>query len=110
MSTDQKKTIYKLHAEYCKALAHPVRLQIIDLLRQGAKSLENITEETGIKPSALSQHLTVLKQKGFISTTKQGRNVYCHMARPKILKACDIFQEVLREEIAEKKKLEKQVK
>lgn len=99
--------MYRLHAEYCKALANPRRLEILDLLRSGELNLETLRERMGIERPALSQHLAVLKNKGFIDTEKTGRRVCCKMARPKILKACDIFREVLFEEIEERRKFQK---
>ncbi len=107
MDRKTQQQMYRLHAEYCKALANPRRLEILDLLRSGELSLETLVERMQIQRPALSQHLAVLKQKGFVNTEKTGRRVCCKIARPKILQACDIFREVLFEEIEEKRKFQK---
>ena len=108
MKKKVKQQMYKLHAEYCKALASPRRLEILDLLRSGELNLETLRERMQIQRPALSQHLAVLKEKGFIDTEKTGRMVCCRIARPKIMRACDIFREVMFEEIEEKRKFQKE--
>lgn len=107
LSNKIKQQMYKLHAEYCKALANPRRLEILDLLRSGELKLEKLRGKMKIQRPALSQHLAILKERGFISTKKAGREIYCRVVQPKILRACDIFQEVLFEDIDKKKKLQK---
>lgn len=77
------------------------------MLRSGELSLETLRERMEIQRPALSQHLAILREKGFIETEKNGRKVFCRLARPKIMRACDIFREVLFEEIKEKRKLQK---
>lgn len=106
MDKKTQQQMYRFHAEYCKALANPRRLEILDLLRSGELNLNTLAERMMIKSPALSQHLAVLKQKGFVSTEKTGRRVCCRVARPKILRACDIFRELLFEEIEEKRKFQ----
>lgn len=108
MHRKTRQRMYKLHAEYCKALANPRRLEILDLLRSGELSLEALREKIKIQSPTLSQHLAVLRQKGFIETEKSGRKVCCKLVRPKIMRACDIFSEVMFEEIEEKRKLKKE--
>ncbi len=101
--------MYKSHAAYCKALANPRRLEILDLLRSGELGLETLRERMNLQRPALSQHLAILKNKGLIETEKTGRTVCCRMARPKIMRACDIFRDVMFDEIEEKRKLRKQL-
>ncbi len=108
MDRETKQKMYRLHAEYCKALANPRRLEILDLLRTGELNLETLRERMKIARPALSQHLSILKDRGFVGAEKTGRRVCCRIARPKILRACDIFREVLLEEIEEKKKFQKE--
>jgi len=102
--------MYRLHAEYCKALANPRRLEILDLLRSGELSLKTLRERMKIQRPALSQHLAVLKGKGFIDAERTGHMVRCRMVRPKIMRACDIFREVMLEEIEEKTNFKRNLK
>jgi ArsR family transcriptional regulator len=101
------KRIYKLHAELCKTLANPTRLEILSLLRDGEKSVSELTALTGVRQATISQHLAVLRQRGVVSTRKEGVNIFYKIANPKITKACDIIREVLFEQMAEMEKLAK---
>lgn len=91
------KRIFQLHAELCKTLANPTRLEILSTLRDGKKSVTELAELTGVRQATISQHLAVLRQRGVVSTRRAGINVYYEVANPKITKACDMIKEVLYE-------------
>lgn len=59
-----------------KALAHPVRLRILAMLRDGELCVCEITEVVGLAPSTISQHLSDLRRAGFVSERKVGRWVH----------------------------------
>src|SRR3990170_3997668 len=94
------KRIFQLHAELCKTLANPIRLEILSLLRDGKKSVSELAVLTGVRQATVSQHLAVLRQRGVVSTRREGINVYYDVANPKITRACDLMREVLFEHIA----------
>jgi ArsR family transcriptional regulator len=97
------KQIYELHAEVCKTLANPKRIEIINLLRSGEKSVAWLLEKTGLLKANLSQHLSVMRQRGIIKNRKEGLTVYYRIANQKIVKACDLMREVLFEQMEERK-------
>ena len=99
------KRVFQLHAELCKTLANPIRLEILSMLRDGKKSVSELAALTGVRQATVSQHLAVLRQKGVVSTKREGINVYYDVANPKITKACDIIREVLFEYIGEMKEI-----
>jgi len=99
MSINEKR-IFQLHAEICKTFSNPIRLEIISKLREGKKSVNEIAALTGVRQSTVSQHLAVLRQRGVVSTKREGINVYYDVANPKITQACDLMREVLFENIA----------
>jgi ArsR family transcriptional regulator len=92
------KYIYELHAEVCKTLAHAKRIEIINLLRSGEKPVSFLLAETGLLKANLSQHLAVMRQRGIIKARKEGLSVFCQIANPKIVRACDLMREVLFEQ------------
>ena len=104
-SADSK--IYQMHAELCKTLANPSRLEILNLLRSEERSVNELTVLTGRAQATVSQHLAVLRQRGVVSTRKAGFNVYYKIAHPKMIQACDLIREVLFDQIAEMEKLTK---
>jgi len=97
------KQIYELHAEVCKTLGNPKRIEIINLLRSGEKSVAWLLEETGLLKANLSQHLSVMRQRGIVKNRKEGLTVYYRIANQKIVKACDLMREVLFEQAEERK-------
>src|SRR4030066_2277743 len=99
MSSSDKR-IFQLHAELCKTLATPIRLEILSLLRDGKKSVGELAALTGVRQATVSQHLAVLRQRGVVSTKREGINVYYDVANPKITRACDLMREVLFEHFA----------
>lgn len=97
-----------MHAEICKVFTSPKRLEIINTLREGEKSVNELVNLLGIRQANLSQHLTILREKGVVAVRKEGQNTYYKVANPKILKACDIMREVLLERLAANDKLVKE--
>ncbi len=103
------KKIYGMHAELCKIFTSPKRLEIIDLLRDGEKSVNELSHMTNIPQANLSQHLTVLRQRGIVDTRREGINIYYRISNSKIFGACDIVREVLYEQLAEQEKLAREI-
>ena len=99
MSLNDKR-IFQLHAEICKTLSSPIRLEILTNLRDGKKSVNEIATLTGVRQATVSQHLAVLRQRGVVSTKREGINIYYEVSNPKITTACNLMREVLFENIA----------
>lgn len=97
------KTIYKLHAGICKALAHPIRIEVIDLLHGRELSFGEICETIGCLKSNLSQHLSSMADKGILIQRKEGMNVYYRLSSAKVSAACRIMREVLVENLEKQK-------
>ncbi len=91
--------LYALHAGICQTLANPKRLEVIDRLRDGEKSVTELAEAMKISQANLSQHLSVMRQKGIVATRREGLNVYYRLSNPKIIKACDLMRQVLLEHL-----------
>lgn len=102
--TKLTKSIYDLQAEICSALASPVRLQILELLSGKEKTSMELLGVLKIPKANLSQHLTVLKDAGIITSRKEGQFQYMSLGIPKIKEACSIVRSVLIERIAQEDK------
>lgn len=70
------KEFYKLKTAVVKALANPIRLMIVDSLRNGEKSVSEIIEITKEEQSNISKSLGILKSHGLIKDRKEGSNVF----------------------------------
>jgi len=91
--------IYQLHAGICQTLANPKRLEIIERLRGGERTVGDLADGLGISQPNVSQHLAVMRRAGIVLAHREGLNVYYRMASPKIVKACALMREVLLEQL-----------
>ncbi len=68
-----------------RALAHPVRISIVDCLGEGGnKTVTEIHREIGIEQAAASHHLGILKDKGILGSRREGKNTYYFLRHEKI--------------------------
>lgn len=94
------KKFYCLHSELCKTLANPKRQEIMDCLRNGELSVNELVAITGIPQANLSQHLSILRAKGVTETRRSGANIFYKISNPKLLTAFDLITEVMQEQQA----------
>lgn len=104
-----EKMIYQLHADACKALAHGIRIEIIDLLGNNELGFGELAEKTGVVKSSLSQHLSVMIEKGILTQRKEGLNTYFKLSTPKVAEACRLMREVLIERLEKTQEILKTV-
>jgi len=74
--------IAQLKAELFKALAHPVRVQVLEQLVAGERSVGSLAEALGIELSSLSQQLGVLRRAGVVITRRVGNTIYYALREP----------------------------
>ncbi len=76
----------EMAAECLKTLAHPHRLQIVQLLLAGELyTVNEIAEEFGLSQPTTSDHLRLMQRCGFLKSTKEGRTVYYEIAEPHLM-------------------------
>lgn len=95
----RQERIFELHAEVCKTLSNAVRLKIINELQDSEMTVGALAKKLGIRQANLSQHLSVLRQRGVVAARKDGVNVYYSISNPKIIRACNLIREVLMEHL-----------
>jgi ArsR family transcriptional regulator len=93
------RNLYQLHASICHTLAHPKRLEIIDRLRVGELSVTELVDALEISQANLSQHLSVMRQRGIVTTRREGLKVFYRLSNSKITQACDLMRQVLLENL-----------
>jgi len=87
------KELYQLHAEVCKVFSNSTRLEILDLLRDKELSVTELIEKTKLSQANISQHLSIMKSKGLVVSSRKGKNIYYRLTNQKITKAFDIIRE-----------------
>jgi YHS domain-containing protein/DNA-binding transcriptional ArsR family regulator len=90
--------IFVKHAQVLQAMAHPKRLEIINLLRDKELSVSAIQDMLALKQAYLSQHLMVLRKAGVLKTTKKGKEVLYQLKYPQLTQASDAIREILIEQ------------
>lgn len=83
------------HASHSlKAMAHPLRLKILCILGGSSSeiSVQDIVEQVGTSQSNISQHLSILRDKGILASRKDANKVYYRVADPKILQLIDAMR------------------
>lgn len=91
----------RLHASVCKGLADPKRLLIINILRDGPLSVSELTELLDLPQSNVSQHLGILRDKGLVTSRREGQFVYYSLVSMKLVEAMDLLREIMMEQWAE---------
>ncbi len=102
-----KDKVYSMLASLVKALANPHRLEIIDLLGQGEKRVEEIAGETGMSIANTSQHLQVLKSATLLEMRREGNFIYYRIAHDEIYRSWQALRELGMGRVAEIEKLVK---
>jgi DNA-binding transcriptional ArsR family regulator len=86
-----------------KALAHPTRLQIINLLKDEPLCVCEILPQLESEQSNTSQHLTVLKNQGIVESKKEGSKVIYSIKSPEIYEMINIAEKIILQQIDETK-------
>jgi len=98
-----KNAIYDGLSKLLKALSNPYRLEIIEMLSQGEKSVEGIVQVTGMSFANASQHLQVMKHNNIVKARKEGHYVYYSLFSDEFLSMYQhITKYAVREIIAKK--------
>ena len=77
-------------AKILKALAHPARLAILELLRKSDQCVCHMEAALGFRQAYISQHLMVLRDAGIVSVRREGWNIYYHVSYTEIFDLLDI--------------------
>ena len=97
-------SLRRFKADIFQALAHPTRIAIVDLLRDGEVSAGVFPEALGVEPANASQHLAILRSKRIVKNRKEGNQVFYSLRDPSLIEVLDImrryFQKYLNESLA----------
>ncbi len=100
-----KDNLYEQFARVGKALSSPRRLELLELLSQGGRTVESVAAETGLSMANASQHLLVLKAAGLLESTKRGLHVSYCLAGPEVATFLLAFRRISEARISEIERL-----
>jgi DNA-binding transcriptional ArsR family regulator len=97
--------IYQVKAEFFKTLGHPARIRVLEVLRDGERTVSELVPEVGIEASHLSQQLGVLRRANLVQTRKEGNSVWYSVGNPMIFELLDVARRILTSSLDETRAL-----
>ena len=89
------RKIFELQCQICKAMGHPLRLEMVDLLSKRELAASALLDRLETSKANLSKHVMQLINAGIVDQRREGRQVYYRLAHPEIHDACTIMRSVL---------------
>jgi len=91
--------LYQAKAEFFKALAHPARIRILELLADGEKAVAELLPEVGLEAPHLSQQLGVLRRMNLVTSRREGSTVVYGLVSPAVADLLRVSRQILTEVI-----------
>jgi DNA-binding transcriptional ArsR family regulator len=106
---ENQKELYRLHADFCKFMGNPKRIEILFLLGENEMCVDQIASAMEVRVPNISQQLAVMREKGVVNFRREGTKMYYSIANPKTLQACIIMREAMVEQMAKQYEMIKSV-
>jgi len=95
------RPIYQVKADFFKTLAHPARIRVLELLRDGERSVGELIPEVGLEASHLSQQLGILRRANILKARKDGSTVLYSVTDNRIFELLEVAKAILTGSLAE---------
>jgi ArsR family transcriptional regulator len=86
--------VHRFKAEFFKALAHPARLVILEQLREGEKSVNELQAVLGLDQSNVSQQLAILRNRNIVEARKEGTTAFYRVRDPLLFELLDVGRKI----------------
>ena len=87
-----REELFALQAGFCKGMAHPTRMRLLESLRDGEKRVSELAEAAGVTQANASQHLAVLRQFGLLGTRRSGSAIYYRIRDRRVAEVYDLVR------------------
>lgn len=91
----EQEPIYVVKAEFFRVLGHPARVRILELLREGERTVGELQAALGLDSSGTSQHLGVLRRQGVLESRKAGTSAYYRVRDPRTFELLEVARGIL---------------
>ena len=98
---DDPEGLHQFKAEFFKALAHPMRIRILELLRGGPLSVGQLQDAIGAPPSSISQQLAVLRGRNIVSTERRGTTVIYRVHDSDLFELLDVAHRIFNSHLSD---------
>jgi DNA-binding transcriptional ArsR family regulator len=105
MPDSKKRLLFQKQAQVAQAIGHPLRLGIIDFLKDGEQCVCDIAEHIGSERSNVSRHLSVMVAAGVLEHRKEGLKVIYRLKCPCILEFFSCISGVLKQRVKDDKEI-----
>ena len=105
MIDNTKALLFERQAEIAKAVSHPLRVAVIDFLRDGEKCVCDIAEHIGSERSNVSRHLSVMVRAGVLTCRKDGLKVFYKLRTPCIAEFLSCVTRVVKQQAKDSERL-----
>ena len=99
------RPIYQVKADFFKTLAHPARIRVLELLRDGERSVGELIPEVGLESSHLSQQLAVLRRANVVQARKDGTTVRYSVTDKRMFELLEVAKAIITSTLAESTQL-----
>lgn len=93
--------VYPLKAEFFKTLGHPVRVRMLELLREGERTVGDLQAVLELDSSGTSQHLGALRRQGVVDNRRDGTSVYYKVKDPRTFQLLEVARQILTSNLEE---------
>lgn len=104
-TANHKRQLLAQLATLAKALGHGYRLELLELIAQGDRTVESLTQLMNLPIATVSQHLQHLRRSGLVTTRREGRHVYYHLADDEVVQLTRSLRRVAERNLAELQQL-----
>jgi ArsR family transcriptional regulator len=87
--------IYRVKADLFRLLGHPARVRILELLRDGERTVGELQADLELESSGASQHLTAMRRQGVLENRRAGSNVYYRVTDERIFQLLEVARQIL---------------
>jgi DNA-binding transcriptional ArsR family regulator len=94
-SRSAQPPVYALKADFFRVLGHPTRVRILQILRDGERSVGALQDALELESSAVSQHLATLRKQGLVESRKEGTSVYYRVRDPRTLELLELAKTII---------------
>jgi ArsR family transcriptional regulator len=94
------RPVHEIKANLFRVLGHPARVRILELLREGERSVGALQSELGLESGGTSQHLAALRRIGLVSPRREGTSVYYRVVDGRVFDLLAIAREILTRQLA----------
>jgi len=97
--------VFEIKARLFRVLGHPVRVRILELLREGERAVGSMQSELGLDSGATSQHLAALRGVGVVETRREGTSVLYRIDDPGVFELLDAGRAIITRRLTDQQRL-----